>query len=272
MHSHDIGRIADRLIASFDTAAQIESISKTDPGFDVDAGYAVLLEIETRRIRGGWRPVGRKLGFTNRTIWERYGVDRPMWSRIWSHTVHDAPSRVATLSLSGFMEPRLEPEVVFRIAAPVPATDDADAILDAVDAIAPGFEIVQTPFPHWRFTAADVAAACALHGALVVGRFEPLDAARRRELARKLPSFEATLSRGASVIDRGIGAHVLDSPALALAHLVRGLADRTAFPPLVAGEIVTTGTLTDAAPVKMGEAWSSDYGDLGLAGLTITFA
>jgi len=64
---------------------------------------------------------------------------------------------------------------------------------------------------------------------------------------------------------------VLGSPAQALAHLVRVLATQPRSPPLAAGEIVTTGTLTDAWPVKAGETWTSDYGALGLSGLTLTF-
>jgi 2-oxo-3-hexenedioate decarboxylase len=40
-------------------------------------------------------------------------------------------------------------------------------------------------------------------------------------------------------------------------------------PPLAAGEIVTTGTVTDAWPVTRGETWSTDYGELGLQGLTL---
>jgi len=35
---------------------------------------------------------------------------------------------------------------------------------------------------------------------------------------------------------------------------------------------VTTGTITDAWPVAAGQIWHSDYGALGLPGLTITFA
>jgi 2-keto-4-pentenoate hydratase len=59
------------------------------------------------------------------------------------------------------------------------------------------------------------------------------------------------------------------SPALALAHLARALAGLPQFPPFAAGEIVTTGTITDAWPVTPGETWSSDYGVLGLEGLTL---
>jgi 2-oxo-3-hexenedioate decarboxylase len=140
-----------------------------------------------------------------------------------------------------------------------------------VESIAPGFEIVQSHFPDWRFKAPDCTAAFGLHGALVVGTPLAVTEANREEIAAKLPAFEATLSRGGEAVERGVGANVLDSPALALADLARVLAGQPQFPPLAAGEIVTTGTLTDAWPVAPGESWSSDYGALGLEGLTVTF-
>ena len=90
-------------------------------------------------------------------------------------------------------------------------------------------------------------------------------------MAAALPAFRLTLSRGDKVIDQGTGANVLGSPALALAHLARLLAEQPQAAKLAAGEIVTTGTITDAWPVTMGETWSSDYGTLGLDGLTLRF-
>ena len=42
-------------------------------------------------------------------------------------------------------------------------------------------------------------------------------------------------------------------------------------PGLTFGSVVTTGTITDAWPVAAGEVWSSDYGALGLDGLTLRF-
>jgi len=183
--------------------------------------------------------------------------------------VHFASDGKASLPLHRFVEPRIEPEIVFKLNAPVPPTDDPSMVLAATEWIAPGFEIVQSHFPDWKFTAADTTAACALHGALVVGTPVAITDANRAKLAAALPTFALTLRRGTEVIDRGLGSNVLGSPALALAHLTRLLADQSQFPPLAAGEIVTTGTLTDAWPVKPDEVWSSDYGALGLAGLTL---
>lgn len=267
----DIAAIAGRLIAAYDDATTLAPITAGAPMFDVAAAYDVLREIEARRVASGWQPVGRKIGFTNRTIWPRYGVYLPMWAHVFSHTVHRARANRATLSLATLVQPRIEPEVVFGLKAPVAGDSDAAAVLASTDWIAPGFEIVQSHFPDWKFTAADCTAAFGLHGALVVGAPIPVTERNRAFLADALPTFALELKRGDELIDEGVGANVLDSPALALAHLARVLAGQPQFPALAAGEIVTTGTITDAWPVAKGETWSSDYGTLGLPGLTLTF-
>jgi 2-oxo-3-hexenedioate decarboxylase len=266
-----LARVADALIAAYDGATTLAPITAADPAFDVEAAYRVLSEIEARRGAQGWRPLGRKIGFTNRTIWPRYGVYRPMWAHVWAHTVHFAQGGRGVLHLGGLVQPRIEPEVVFKLSGPVPIADDAMGVLACAEWIAPGFEIVQSHFPDWKFAAADCTAAFGLHGALLVGTPVALTDANRAAFAAALPTFALTLARGGKAIDRGVGANVLDSPALALAHLARLLAAQPQFPPLAAGEIVTTGTVTDAWPVAPGETWSSDYGALGLEGLSVSF-
>jgi 2-oxo-3-hexenedioate decarboxylase len=270
--ANDLTAIADRLIAAQDAATMLAPITADNPDFTVADAYAVLAEIEARRRAQDCWPVGRKIGFTNTTIWPRYGVYQPMWAHVWEQSVHQARDGRASLSLRPFVQPRIEPEVVFGLNGPVQPTDDAMDVLGCVRWVAPGFEIVQSHFPDWTFKAPDCTADCALHGALVVGTPIAVTAANRATLAGLLPTFRLTLSRGGTVVDRGVGANVLKSPALALAHLARLLAGLPQFPPLAAGEIVTTGTITDAWPVVPGETWSSDYGALGLEGLTLTFA
>src|SRR5262245_20833841 len=114
-----IEAIADALITAYDDARMLPPISASRAGFDVAAAYDVLAEVESRRRAQGWTSAGRKIGFTNVTIWARYGVDRPMWAHVWTRTVRDAPEGRATLSLAGLVQPRIEPEVVFGLAGPV---------------------------------------------------------------------------------------------------------------------------------------------------------
>jgi 2-oxo-3-hexenedioate decarboxylase len=268
----DHAAIAGRLIAAYDGVTTLAPITAAQPDFSAEDGYAVLGVIEARRRAQNWISVGRKIGFTNRNIWARYGVAQPLWASMWSHTMRFAVNGRATLDARRFVNPRIEPEVVFKLNAPVPVSDDPVALLSAVEWMAPGFEIVQCHFPEWKFKLPDCTAAFGLHGALVVGAPVSITDGNRARIAELLPRFALTLSRGTKVIESGVGANVLDSPALALGYLARVLAGQPQFPPLSPGEIVTTGTITDAWPVMNGETWSSDYGQLGLDGLTLSFA
>ena len=73
-------------------------------------------------------------------------------------------------------------------------------------------------------------------------------------------------------MDRGQGSNALDHPALALGFLADILAKQPMFDPLAAGEIITTGTLTNALPIQAGETWQSRYEGLpGVEGLTLRF-
>jgi 2-oxo-3-hexenedioate decarboxylase len=266
--SASLADAADRLDAAFVGGRQLPCITAGEPSFGVAAAYDVLADLHARRIARGWKPVGRKIGFTNVTLWERYGVDRPMWSHVWDRTVTVAVGDRAELALQGLMEPRIEPEIVFGMAGPLPPGDDPLDILRAVAWIAPGFEIVHSPFPGWKFGAADCAAAYGLHGRLAVGTRVPVTDANRAALAAALPTFEVTLSRGHTVIEKGVGGNVLGSPARALAYLRDVLATQPWAAPLAAGEIVTTGTITDAQPVEPGETWHASFRALPLRALT----
>jgi 2-oxo-3-hexenedioate decarboxylase len=103
---------------------------------------------------------------------------------------------------------------------------------------------------------------------LILGPPVPLP----RDAEALLPAVEVELYRGDMLIDRGVGANVLGSPLEALAHLAELLAKQPAAPPLAAGEIITTGVITDAHPVAAGERWSTRLSGLPLAGLTLEFA
>jgi 2-oxo-3-hexenedioate decarboxylase len=262
--------VAREVLAALDSCGQIAPFSQRVSGFDLKAAYAVTAELRHLREARGERHVGRKIGFTNRALWTEYKVFAPIWGDMFDTTVHALADVGGRFDLSSLSLARIEPEIAFGLArAPEPGMDDA-ALLGCVEWFAHGFEIVQSPFPDWRFAAGDVVAAGGLHGALLMGgshRIEDTASA----LLRALTTFEITLSRNGEVVDRGRGADVLDGPLNALRHLVALLADDPANPPLAAGEIVTTGSLTRALPIAAGEHWSTEIRGLPIDGLSVRF-
>ena len=172
--------------------------------------------------------------------------------------------------MSDFAEPRIEPEIIFGLGkAPSPNMDES-ALLDCIDWIALGYEIVQSIYPGWKFAASDTIAANALHGALLVGNrhaIEPRKGAWRHELA----SFSVELYCDGRLRQTGGGALVLNSPLLALRHLVELLATDQQNLPLRAGEIVSTGTLTLAMPISVGETWMTRVRGIPLDDVALRF-
>lgn len=235
-----------------------------------EAGYRIAARLHAERVAAGWRPLGRKIGFTNRGIWARYGVYQPIFGFVYDRTVTLAPDNRATQNLTGLAQPRMEPEICFGLKASPPRTKDPAELLGAIEWVAHSVEIVQCTLKDWKMQVGDSTAANGLHGALIVGR--KVNVAEIPDLAARLPALGMTLKKSNRVIDRGVGANVLDSPLLALAHLIELLAAQTEFPPLAAGEIVSTGTLTDAAPVAPGETWSTEFTGIDLPGLTVRYA
>lgn len=229
-------------------------------GLAVGEAYERALSVRQLRIARGEQPRGFKVGFTNRTIWQRYGVHAPIWGTVWNTTLAFCEGE-GEVPLAGACQPRIEPECVFGLQATPPARASLDDLLACVEWIAPGFEIVQSHMPDWKFTAADTVADGGLHARLLVGR--RIAAAR---LPREAGAFDAqlaaapiTLWRDGARIDEGRGANVLDGPLHALAHFVAALRDCPGAPDLQPGDVVTTGTWTDAWPVHRGERWRADF-------------
>jgi 2-keto-4-pentenoate hydratase len=95
--------------------------------------------------------------------------------------------------------------------------------------------------------------------------------ARPDDWRLELSNFEVDFLRNEVVVDHGRAANVLDGPLFALRHLVQLLASDSVNPPLAAGEIVTTGTLTRAFPVAAGEVWTTRLTGIPLEGARIRF-
>jgi len=255
--------LARELISLHEAPREVPPFSERYAGLTPEQGYEAARALHEHRVAAGWRPLGRKIGFTNRTLWERYGVYEPMWGTVYDRTLIRAPQNRATVALQGLVNPRIEPEICFGLKR----APERGKALEAIDWMAHSIEIVQCHHPGWKVRIADCTTDNGLHGRLIVGAPAPLPS----DLADRLPAVEAELFKKGTLVDRGAGANVLGSPLLALEAFLELLAKQPSARPLAAGEIVTTGVLTDAHPVGPGESWHTRISGIALQGLAIEF-
>jgi 2-oxo-3-hexenedioate decarboxylase len=250
--------IYQRLATARRLARQVDPPSRIYSDFSLADGYAVARLIDEEMLAGGAMRVGKKLGFTNQDVWSHVGLDTPFWSPMYDTTVTDTLS----VPLAGLVQPRIETEIILGFSADLPARASATEIGAAIGWAAAGFEIVQCHYPRWEMTPADAVADAGLHAILVIGERVDIDPAGSAALA----DVDVELLRGETVVSRGRGSNALGGPVQAIAWLLRipGVDD------LVAGDIVTTGTLTSAHPLTPGECWRfTATGGPGLRGPTL---
>ena len=66
--------LARALCALHETPREVPAFSERYPDLTPEAGYRAARRLHAHRVAQGWTPVGRKIGFTNRSLWPRYGV------------------------------------------------------------------------------------------------------------------------------------------------------------------------------------------------------
>jgi 2-keto-4-pentenoate hydratase len=239
-------------------------------GLDLPTAYAVERELVRMRRAGGHQTVGVKVGYANKAMWRVLKLETLVWAHMYDDTVRYADANVATLSLARTISPKIEPEIVFKMKAPSAGITDAAAALEAVEWLALGFEIIDCPYSDWKYQPADFVAAYGLHAALVVGEPRPVTAANIPDLVEQLPTFKVRLSKDGQLVEQGSGRNSLRSPALCLAELASAMAKQDGAEPLGAGDLVSSGTLTESTPIQPGATWTVSVDGIDLPTLTLT--
>ena len=203
-------------------------------------------------------------------MWRVLKLETLVWAHMYDDTVHYAGGNSAELQLPYDRSSKIEPEIVFKLKQPIASAGlDAAAVLQNVDWLAIGFEIIDCPYPDWQFKPADFVAAYGLHLALVVGQPLPLESELVSTLVNGLASFKLRISKDGQFVEEGSGKNSLRSPALCLAELAGAVLRRPGAAPLSTGELVSTGTLTAGHPITRGETWQVEVDGLPVSSLTL---
>ncbi|MFV2104151.1 2-keto-4-pentenoate hydratase [Micromonospora sp. LOL_024] len=249
----DIAGIAGTLGAAADTATAVPQLA-AQTGLDVDAAYAVQAALVQRRLDRGERLVGLKMGLTSKAKMAQVGVGEVIWGRLTD------VMRVAdggTVDVARFIHPRAEPEVAFLLdRLPEPGEPVGD-FTDAVRAVAPAIELIDSRYANFTFSLPDVIADNTSAAAFVVGSWSPVPDG--------LDNLGVLLEIDGRVAQVGSTAAILGDPRRALDEGIR-LAGRHGVR-LREGWVFLAGAATAAVPLRPGAHVRAVVEKLGTASL-----
>ena len=224
-----------------------------DPTLGEEWGYRVQDLDRADRLAIGEVLVGAKLGLTSRAKQRTMGVHQPVIGFLTDVMLIGA----GTDPLGGTAQPRIEPEIAFRLAHDL---DGPDTIEGAVDAVAVAAEIIDSRFAGFDYRLADVLADNTSAAGFALGPW--VSPAAAGDLATAACAFWAD----DRLIHTATGAAILGHPLRALIQLAEHLAERSER--LAAGSVVLAGALTDAIPLHTGMTYRVEFDGLGALELT----
>lgn len=253
-------QLADELWEADRTAIPIAPLTERYPDLVVEDAYAIQTINIDRRVAGGERIIGRKVGLTSAPMQKLLGVDEPDFGVLTDQMfVEDGD----LISLNRLVQPRVEAELAFLMETDLagPGVTTAGA-LRAIAGALPAVEIVDSRVADWKIKLVDTVSDNASSGLLVVGgrmrKVEDLD----------LRLLGVVVSRHGEVIDTGAGAAALGNPARCVAWLANKLGSLGSG--LKAGDIVLPGAVHKMVAVEPGDVFRADFAHLG--GVTVRFS
>lgn len=253
MSTRDIEVAADSLWNAAGSGKAIAPLRETFPAFGPQEAYAVQ-EINTqRKLQGGGRMVGRKIGLTAKAVQKQLGVDQPDYGMLFADM---AVADGEPVAWSRLMQPKVEAEVALVMEHDLlePGISMAQMLRGVAFAL-PAIEIVGSRIAEWNIRFVDTVADNASSGLFVLGNTPvPLDG-----LDLRLAGM--VMERKGEQVSLGAGAACLGHPLNAALWLANKMAELGRG--LKAGDVVLTGALGPMVPVNPGDVFEARIQGLG---------
>jgi len=210
-------------------------------GLEVSSEQAYQIQAASidRRLVRGEKYIGLKMGMTSRAKMAQIGITEVIWGRLTDAMV--LPNG-GTLAMDRHIHPRAEPEIAFRLCAPLSGEITEKEAWAAVDGIAPAVEIIDSRFRDFKFNLADAIADNCSSSSVILGPWHP-------------PSLGAgNLHMEMLINDESVG---IGCSSAILGHPIRSLIEAARLTAryggsLSAGDIFMSGASMAAVPLQVG--------------------
>lgn len=247
----DHAALGAELYAALRSRAPVPCLRERVSGLTIEDAYRISEALLQLRLADGERLIGKKIGVTSPAVQDFLGVHQPDFGYLT-----DAMFFEDVIPLSDrLIQPKAEGEIAFRLKSDLrgPGVSPED-VLAATESVHACFEIVDSRIADWNIKICDTVADNASSGAFVIGPAvspEGLDFAALR----------MRVSKNGAPLSEGLGAAALGSPLNCVAWLANTLGGFGV--PLLAGEIILSGSLVPLEPVVAGDTMRAEVDELG---------
>jgi len=249
----DRKKAADLLIQAEETRTPVLQLSKTWPDITFEDAYAIQAEVTARKVAGGSKVIGHKVGLTSKAMQRSSEIDEPDYGHLMDYMmIADG----AIVPHADYCIPRVELELAFVLGQPLsgPGVGLLD-VLRATEYVVPSIEIidarVQNPRKIFDTISDNGAAAGIILGGHPVGPHD-ID----------LRWVAGALYRNTDIEETGVAIGVLGHPAMGIAWLANKLGEHgTTLEP---GHIVLSGSFVRPVWADPGDTLRADFGELGV--------
>jgi 2-oxo-3-hexenedioate decarboxylase len=251
----DIALLAKKLDDAAARAQATAQISDNEK-YSLEDAYKVQAALIGRRIKRGERRVGVKMGFTSRAKIAQMGISDMIWGRLTDRMVVEEGGAI---DFAKYVHPRVEPEIAFLLGRPLEGLVTAAEALEAVDAVAPAMEIIDSRYKDFKFSLEDVVADNASSAGFVVGAWQDMDV--------DLTNLGMVLEINGRPVQIGSSGAILGHPIRSLVAAAR--LSSAAGEPLEEGWIVMAGGATAAEWLHPGDYVRTEIEGLGSVAFSV---
>lgn len=248
-----LGLAAEQLIEAVRRGTPCAPLREVLPDGDIEDGYQVQRLVRSRTCASR-RPVGRKIGLTSAAVRRQMGVATPDFGVLFADMAYGDSE---TIPFDLLLQPRIEAEVAFVLGTDLPERPVTSIdVLRAVDFVVPAIEVCDSRIAGWDISIFDTVADNASSGAFVSG-----SAPRSLRDIDDLRAMEMLLMTRGRIVSSGSGSACLGHPVNAVVWLANQVGERGE--PLMAGEVILSGSLGALVPAEPGSTYEAVIGALG---------
>jgi 2-oxo-hept-3-ene-1,7-dioate hydratase len=262
LNDFQIAEAVESLDNAETSRVQCALLSLKYPEATMDDAYAIQSAWVKRKRAAGRKVIGWKIGLTSKAMQSALNITTPDSGVLFDDMLYEDG---ATIPQSRFIQPRIEAEIAFVMKRDVKGPNvTAAQVIAATDYVAPSLEILDTrilrvdPTTKKARNIIDTISDNAANAGIVLGkqRHKPQDI--------DLRWAGAIVAKNGEVEETGLGAGVLNDPALGIAWLVNRLAQYGDS--ISAGEIVLSGSFIRPIETRHGDVIHADFGPFGSVG------